>query len=183
MNLYRKRITSNAYLRLLCQLSFLFIIGFQYSTNPKTIQYIGKKKKTLYKFFISANTMHMKNNFIKCGITGWCLEVLFTGIHSLIQKDFRLMSQTSILMFPIYGAAAFLRPIYRLTKNRNILFRGGIYTCCIFLTEYISGSLLKKKGICPWDYSGTPLNIGGLIRLDYAPFWFGAGLLFERMIK
>ena len=43
--------------------------------------------------------------------------------HSFFDsKDFRLMSQTSILMFPIYGAAAFLRPIYRLTKNRNIYF-------------------------------------------------------------
>ena len=97
--------------------------------------------------------------------------------HSFFDsKRFSSYESNLNLNVPIYGAAAFLRPIYRLTKNRNILFRGGIYTCCIFLTEYISGSLLKKKGICPWDYSGTPLNIGGLIRLDYAPFWFGAGL-------
>ncbi|MCI6676357.1 MAG: putative ABC transporter permease [Clostridiales bacterium] len=125
----------------------------------------------------------MKNNFIKCGITGWCLEVLFTGIHSMIHKDFRLMGKTSILMFPIYGLAAFLRPIYRLTKHRSVFFRGSIYTCCIFLTEYISGIFLKKKGICPWDYSSSPLNVRGVIRLDYAPFWFGTGLLFERILK
>lgn len=134
-------------------------------------------------FCFFTHNIHMKNNFIKCGITGWCLEVLFTGIHSMIHKDFRLMGKTSILMFPIYGLAAFFRPIYRLTKHRSILLRGSIYTCCIFLTEYISGIFLKKKGICPWDYSSSPLNVHGVIRLDYAPFWFGTGLLFERILK
>ena len=44
----------------------------------------------------------------------------------------------------------------------------------------VTGWLLRKLGVCPWDYSDAPLNIDGLIRLDYAPAWFAVGLLFER---
>lgn len=53
----------------------------------------------------------------------------------------------------------------------------------IFFAEFISGSILKKLGICPWDYSGTPFNIEGVIRLDYAPLWFGLGLFYEKLFR
>ncbi len=128
--------------------------------------------------------MHeMRQNFLKCGMTGWCMEVIFTGLHSIAKHDPKMMGQTSILMFPIYGAAALLGPISRLLKKHSILFRGLIYTCCIFTTEYVSGSILKKNKMCPWDYSGAKWNINGLIRLDYAPLWFTAGLIFEQLVK
>lgn len=92
--------------------------------------------------------MHeMRQNFLKCGMTGWCMEVIFTGLHSIAKHDPKMMGQTSILMFPIYGAAALLGPISRLLKKHSILFRGLIYTCCIFTTEYVSGSILKKKNV------------------------------------
>jgi uncharacterized membrane protein len=85
-------------------------------------------------------------------------------------------------MFPIYGMASFLKPLCRLLKGKSLLLRGGVYTCCIFCGEYLTGSFLKKFEACPWDYSEAPLNINGLIRLDYAPLWFGAGLLFEKIL-
>ena len=53
----------------------------------------------------------------------------------------------------------------------------------IFIGEFFTGSLLRKMDACPWDYSDAPLNIRGLIRLDYAPLWFGAGLLFEKILR
>jgi hypothetical protein len=37
--------------------------------------------------------------------------------------------------------------------------------------------------MCPWDYSGRIWNVDGLIRLDFAPFWFAAGLIFERLTR
>jgi hypothetical protein len=51
---------------------------------------------------------------------------------------------------------------------------------CIFAAEYVSGSLLKRADICPWDYSEARYHVKGLIRWDYAPAWFAVGLIFER---
>ena len=50
-------------------------------------------------------------NFLKCGITGWCLEVIFISVESIMSHDWRLMGRTSLLMFPIYGCGALLGPI------------------------------------------------------------------------
>ena len=61
--------------------------------------------------------------------------------------------------------------------------RGLVYMSCIFAGEYLSGSLLKRHQACPWDYSKSPWNYRGIIRLDYAPLWFLTGLLFERQIQ
>lgn len=130
----------------------------------------------------SADNVSMKNNFIKCGIIGWCMEVIWTGTISLINKDKRMMGNTSMLMFPIYGMVAFLKPICKFVNKRNMFIRGGIYTCFIFIGEYVSGTILKKRNMCPWDYSKSKYHINGLIRLDYFPAWFGAGLLFERIL-
>ena len=51
-------------------------------------------------------------------------------------------------------------------------YRGILYTAGFYLVEFISGSFLKQFGMCPWDYSGVPLQCHGVIRLDYAPLWF-----------
>ena len=50
-------------------------------------------------------------DFGKCGVTGWCLEVMFTSVDSILAGDFRLMGHTSMLMFPIYGLGAFAAPV------------------------------------------------------------------------
>ncbi len=124
----------------------------------------------------------MKHNFLTCGTCGWCMEILFTGLHSLQNENHKLTGITSIWMFPIYGMASFLSPICRRLKGKSLVLRGGVYTCCIFIGEYITGSFLRKFEACPWDYSEARLNVNGLIRLDYAPLWFCAGLLFEKIL-
>ena len=90
---------------------------------------------------------------------------------------------TSIWMFPIYGMACIIKPLYRYFKKIPALFRGFIYSTGIFCFEYLSGSLLKKHHLCPWDYSNAPTNINGVIRLDYAPVWMAAGLIFEKILS
>lgn len=133
---------------------------------------------------INTNSMKiMKSNFIKCGLTGWCLEVFWTGFGSLLSLDRKMTSTTSLIMFPIYGMAACFKPIYKLLKNRNPIMRGGVYTILIFAAEYCFGSLLRTFNMCPWDYSASKMSIDGLIRLDYAPAWFCAGLLMERVVR
>ena len=101
----------------------------------------------------------------------------------MVHGDRIYTARTSIWMFPIYGMACFLTPLCRLLRKRNFLVRGMVYTCCIFTGEFLSGSLLKRHGACPWDYSHAKYNINGVIRLDYAPLWFGAGLLFEKVVS
>lgn len=131
------------------------------------------------------NAFSMKNflhNFIHCGLLGWCLEILFTAFHSFRRRDFKLSGITSVWMFPIYGMAAFLAPVSRLLKGRNFIFRGFVYTGIIFVGEFLSGTWLRQKGLCPWNYEKSRWNVGKVIRLDYTPCWFISGLLFERLL-
>lgn len=126
--------------------------------------------------------MNIGNDFVKCGITGWCMEVVWTGFMNIMKRDRKMVGNTSLLMFPIYGMAAVIKPVGNALKGKNFFVRGVVYTCGIFGMEYLTGSILKKNGMCPWDYSNSKYNVNGLIRFDYAPAWFGAGLLFEKIL-
>ncbi len=124
-------------------------------------------------------------DFIQCGFIGWGAELIWTSLHNRIRNhDKRLMGQSSLYMFPIYGLAAFLKPYAQKLRERtpSRLSRGLIYMTMIFLTEYSTGFLLKKNDRCPWDYSAAPMNIDGLVRLDYAPCWFALGLFYESVL-
>ncbi len=158
-------------------------INFPYSTHTAFM-------KTAYKI------KELGKNFFKCGIAGWCLEVIFTSVGSMAAHDWRLMGSTSLLMFPIYGLGALLSPIGQvvdrwlqirpgevLAAADRILRHGMLYMVLIFMAEYLFGMLLKAGGVCPWDYSGLHSNVDGLIRLDFAPLWFITGLLFEQITK
>ncbi|MBE5882869.1 MAG: hypothetical protein E7291_00345 [Lachnospiraceae bacterium] len=125
---------------------------------------------------------NFSKNFLRCGLIGWCMEIIFTALNSLRRRDFRLQGTTSIWMFPIYGCAAFLKPISLLLKSRPFWVRGLTYMSLIFSAEFLTGSLLQRRALCPWDYQRSRWNIRRLVRLDYAPYWFGAGLLFEQML-
>lgn len=131
-------------------------------------------KNAFYRFF---------KNFMKCGLMGWCMEIIFTSIVSLRRRDMTLKGFTSIWMFPIYGCAAILSPVCRLLRKKPAWFRGLTYMNLIFSTEYLAGKLLSRHKLCPWDYGKSKWNVGRVIRLDYAPYWFGAGLLFERLLS
>lgn len=128
------------------------------------------------------NTTCMRRRFVVYGFIGWCMEIIWTGLQSLMQRDVKLIGRTSIWMFPIYGLTVFFEPLCAKLKQRHIAFRGGVYTICIFIIEFVTGSLLKKLlGVCPWDYGKRRFSVKGLIRLDYAPAWFTAGLIFESL--
>lgn len=134
----------------------------------------GTMKKSLLTLF---------HNFIKCGLTGWCMEIMFTAFQSFRRRDLTLKGTTSIWMFPIYGCAAVLSPISRLLERKPFWVRGITYMSLIFTTEYLTGRILERQRLCPWDYSRCRWNIRRLVRLDFAPCWFGAGLLFERLLS
>ena len=133
-------------------------------------------------------------NFMKCGLAGWCMEILFTSAESVMAGDMRLMGHTSLFMFPIYGMGVLLGPISQAVDRwlgdaetagrRDRFWRHGVGDMVlIFTAEYLSGAFLRRFGLCPWDYSGRPFQVDGLIRLDFAPLWFGAGLFFESLTR
>jgi len=128
-------------------------------------------------------SMRRIQDFLLCGFTGWCMEIIFTAMGAIRHGDRKLMAQTSLWMFPIYGMAAVIKPISSHMKKVPALVRGIIYSIGIFTGEYVSGSLLKKHRMCPWDYSRARSNINGVIRLDYAPLWMFAGLAFEKILN
>jgi len=121
----------------------------------------------------------MLTQFVIFGLIGWCMEVLWTGAGSLLRRDFKATSTTSIWMFFIYGSVAFFTPLIEMVYTLPWFVRGGIYALCIFAVEYASGMALRAAKICPWDYSGAKTAVHGVIRLDYAPAWAAAGLIFE----
>lgn len=125
----------------------------------------------------------MKKNFIICGIFGWCIEILWTAFEKFRRRDMKLIGNTSIWMFPIYGLASLFSPIFHLIKHANFLIRGFVYMLSIFTAEYATGYLLNRHDMCPWNYSKAKFNINGLIRLDYAPLWFCTGLIFEKIVN
>jgi hypothetical protein len=110
------------------------------------------------------------------------LEVGFTGLETaLFQKDRSGTARTYLWMHPIYGATAlgleFLHDRLRFLPRP---VRALAYTAVIFGAEFTTGWLLRRAlGRCPWDYGRRGWSVKGLIRLDYAPFWYATGLLFE----
>lgn len=121
----------------------------------------------------------MIKNFVLYGLMGWVLEILWTGAHSMMKKEYKLIASTSIWMFFIYGLAAFITPICDIIIGYPVALRGIIYALCFFAVELVAGMLLKKGNACPWDYSDSKYNIKGVIRIDYIFVWFVAGLIFE----
>jgi len=125
---------------------------------------------------------NMMTRFFIYGTVGWIAEVLWTGFGSLLRTDFRLTSHTYLWMLFIYGLAVFLEPVHDAIRSWHWFYRGLLYMFLIFSVEYFSGWLLSEViGVCPWDYGNQLFAINGFIRLDYAPVWFTAGLLFEKL--
>ena len=129
------------------------------------------------------HSIHMWIRFLIYGTLGWAVEIIWTGLGSILRRDARLVGRTYLWMFLIYGLAApLLEPIHFAVAHLAWPWRGLIWAGSIFTIEYITGWLLREAtGSCPWDYTGVRLSVNGLIRLDYAPAWFVLGLLFERL--
>jgi len=125
--------------------------------------------------------LFMLKRFFIYGLVGWNIEVIWTGLSSLVRGDFRLIGFTNLWMFLIYGCAVFLEPIHDIIVRWKWFFRGFIWVIIIWGIEYSSGLLLRTiLGFSPWIYEG-PFVVDGLVKLDFAPAWFVAGLVFERI--
>lgn len=123
--------------------------------------------------------MKVLKRFLIYGVAGLVLEIVYTGIASLLKGDLSMQGNTFLVMMPIYGLIVFLEPVHDYLHSEPWWIRGLIYLALIWITEYACGVLLNiALGSCPWHYCDH-LNINGYITLRMAPEWFLAGLGFE----
>lgn len=143
----------------------------------------------------------MMSRLIVYGALGWCAEIVWTAVRACVTgvrsdpadhartialgRDERLLllGHTYLWMFPIYGLGGMaFETCHDAVRAWPWLARGALWTALIFAVEYASGWLLRRMtGRCPWDYRGARCSVDGLIRVDYAPLWFGFGFLLERV--
>lgn len=91
-----------------------------------------------------------------------CIEILWTGFHSLLLGDGALTAKTYLWMFPIYGAAAFASPLFLAVRKSCPLWqRLGLYSVTIFLVEFAAGGLIV------WQQAFAP----GIMGTIPFPFW------------
>lgn len=134
------------------------------------------------KFVYPLPFFRILKDFIKCGVIGWCMEIVFTALGSLRRRELQLIGQTSLYMFPIYGCAAFFKPVFLIVKKMSFPLRALFYAASIFAAEFLSGTFLAKHRVCPWNYDRHRWHVNGMIRLDFLPIWALAGLLFEHVL-
>jgi uncharacterized membrane protein len=119
------------------------------------------------------------------GALGLASEIVFTGSKDLLRSRGRsFRGHTSLLMFPVYGLIRPLfEPAHDLLRYRwRAPARAVVYAAGFLAVEYGAGRVYRALlGKAPWDYSHATLNVGGLIRFDYAPLWALAGLGLERV--
>lgn len=110
------------------------------------------------------------------------MEIVFTALGALRRRELQLVGQTSLYMFPIYGCAAFFKPVFLIFKKLSFPLRALFYAASIFSAEFLSGTFLAKHRVCPWNYDRHRWHVNGVIRLDFLPFWALAGLLYEHIL-
>lgn len=115
---------------------------------------------------------------------GMAMEVFFTAFMDYpLARDRRLRGYTYAWMAPIYALVYPLASVvYPRMAVYPLLVRGFAYMLIIYAIEYSSGWLLRRfVGECPWEegYRRARWNVHGLIRLDFAPAWIVAALIFE----
>lgn len=111
-------------------------------------------------------------NFLLWGCLGLLVEVLFTGIKSVLAGNKLATSKTYLWMLPIYGIAGLSFKLLYQYVHVGWILQVPMWGFMILGYEYGSGWLLRKYiGACPWDYEHRKWSIHGLIRLDYVPYW------------
>ena len=120
--------------------------------------------------------------FMIMGCIGITTEIFFTAFYDF--SSIRLMGQSYVWMFPLYGLTALtFPPLIVLLAKLKLIGRAFVKGLGIFVIEYFAGLFLEiTTGSCPWKYT-EGYHIHGYIRLDYYPFWVLFALLVELIIS
>lgn len=131
--------------------------------------------------------LHLTRTFLLVCV-GLSLEVVYTAVCEHPKSgNWRLQGYTYLWMIPIYATVyPALLWLYPHASQHHWLARGAFYVATIFAVEYASGWLIRKlTGECPWErnYYPSRWHVNGLIRLDMAPGWLGAALVYEFVFR
>jgi len=124
-------------------------------------------------------------HFLIYGMLGWCAEIIWTAVTRRISgaaRDWRLIGETSLWAFPLYGSLAiWFEPLHDALRSQFVITRAIVYLLCAWTVEYVGGWLIWKiSSSKPWDYAnarGGSLN--GLIRWNFIAIWPLVGLGLE----
>lgn len=121
------------------------------------------------------------------GCVGITTEIFFTAGWDFVQSiqtgsspDLKLQGKSYVWMFPIYGSAGILLPIFMpLLERFHMALRLLIFLFGIYSIEFITGWLIEAiTGKCPWEYFSIwsipgwgNEHISGYINMSFAPFW------------
>lgn len=126
--------------------------------------------------------LELLSQMLVWGAIGLLIEVIFTGLHSLIiERNKKATGVTYLWMLPIYGVSGEL-----LATLRSLIHNGWVFVpvaiLLIYVLEFSTGWALRKiLGRCPWDYGPARFGIMGLVRLDYLPFWCVVAIGFDQI--
>jgi uncharacterized membrane protein len=119
-------------------------------------------------------------------IHGYVSEIMFTAAWEfVVNQNWKFPGNTSVWAMPIYGMSTFvIEKLYLSLHARGVplLARAFIYTLWTYVWEFSTGYVLKQFDACPWDYTPFEGDFMGLITLEYAPLWFAAGILCEKVV-
>ena len=97
-------------------------------------------------------------------------------------RDWRLIGETSLWVFPLYGSAAlWFEPLHDALRGQFVVWRGIVYLVGAWTVEYVGGWLIwKLTGAKPWDYTRSRGgSLSGLIRWNFVFVWPLVGLGLE----
>jgi hypothetical protein len=117
---------------------------------------------------------------------GTAMEVVFTALSDFRKtRSSRMMGYSYLWMLPVYSLIpVFLSALHPRLEGVILPLRILVYVLIVLAMEFLSGVALRRLlGEAPWEpsYRGKRWAFAGLVRLDYAPAWFLACLLFERL--
>jgi len=120
------------------------------------------------------------------GCLGFIIEVIFTGSKSVLRGHYDAPARTYLPCFFVYGTGGMLLEKLDSTISWNIFLKAIPFTGAIFAVEFIFGLvLIQWLGLRLWKYTieetGEEIHrfsILGLVRVDYAVYWYGLSVLF-----
>ena len=130
--------------------------------------------------------------FLVYGCLGVLIEFFFTGMASLVQKNWKLTSSSYLWMVFVYAPAALILEAISTALPWPFWCKAFVYVPVIYGIEALSGwtikgitNLLQRwfgghgGNVVIWEYHKSNWAPMGLINLKYAPFWLALAMAFD----